>query len=217
MYYPVRKWKGGIQDNVSQELLQNLKQQNLMALPIIPEMQRLQNNMDNILYRAGLGDYDKVRQYMQLQNRFLTYKHQLNSIHEAATMLTQPQEQEQISTNVLAGNCNLPTVPIPVQEPTVILPMTPVQVPTVEPEAKVVAPQALSTMVTSTPTPSALPSSLLTPPPTVDLSPPKKRKRPQIRLTNYLDEEEPKGPSRRSRHLHRNSPYKYSKIQEDDY
>ena len=158
-----------------------------MAPPIIPEMQRLQNNMDNILYRAGLGDYDKVRQYMQLQNRFLTNKHQLNSIHEAATMLTQPQEQEQISTNALAGNCNLPTVPIPVQEPTVILPTTSVQAPTVEPEAKVVAPQALSTTATSTPTPSAFPSSLLTPPPTVDLSPPGKRKRPQIRFINYLD------------------------------
>ena len=28
------------------------------------------NNMDNLLYREDLGDYDKARQYMQPQNRF---------------------------------------------------------------------------------------------------------------------------------------------------
>ena len=54
-----------------------------MAPPVILEMQRLQNNMDNLLYRADLGDYDKARQYMQLQNRSLMYKHQLNSLPDA--------------------------------------------------------------------------------------------------------------------------------------
>ena len=72
--------KGEMEDKVSQELLQYLKQQSLMAPPVIPEMQRLQNSMDNLLYRTDLPDCDKARQYTQLQNRFLTYKHQLNSI-----------------------------------------------------------------------------------------------------------------------------------------
>ena len=79
--------KDKVEDKVSQELLQYLKQQKLMALLVIPEMQRLQNNMDNLLYRADLGDYDKARQYMQQQNWFLMYKHQL--------MRGQPQQRQQ--------------------------------------------------------------------------------------------------------------------------
>ncbi len=74
---------GEVEGSVYKELLQYLKQQNLMATPVIPEMQRIQNNMDNLLYRTDLSDNDKARQYMQLQNRFLTYKHQLNFIPEA--------------------------------------------------------------------------------------------------------------------------------------
>ena len=197
--------QGEEQDNVSQALLKYLKQQNLMAPPLIPEMQRLQNNMDNVLYRADLGEYDKARQYMQLQNRFLTYKHQLNSLPQAATTRTQPEEQEQIPTNVLADH--LQAMPIPAQEPVVTIPTTSVQTPTVEPAVK----------ETSTPPHPSLPPSILTPPPTVEMSPgpSKKRKRPHIRLLNYLDDEKP---SRRSRRLksYRSSPYKYSKTQEDD-
>ncbi|KAL9961330.1 hypothetical protein ACROYT_G030248 [Oculina patagonica] len=94
--------KGQVEGNDSKKLVQYLKQQNLMTLPVISEMQ---NNMDGFLSRGDLAEDEKARQYMQLQNRFLTYKHQLNSIPEAT------QEQKQIST---AGN--LPTVPIPLQE-----------------------------------------------------------------------------------------------------
>ena len=72
--------QGEVQDNVSQALLGYLKQQTLMAPQIIPEVQRLEINMDNLLYRADIRDYDKARQYMQLQNRFLTYKHQLPTV-----------------------------------------------------------------------------------------------------------------------------------------
>ena len=97
-------------------------------------MQHLQNNMDNVLYRADLRDYDKARQYMQLQDRFFKYKHQLNSIPQAATTRTQPEEQEQIPTNFLADH--LPTMPVPAQETTVTIPTTSVQAPTVEPADK---------------------------------------------------------------------------------
>ena len=72
--------KGFEENKISQELLQYLKQQTLMVAPSIPQMQRIQNNMDNLLYRTNLGEDEKEKQYMQLQNRFLTYKHQLKSL-----------------------------------------------------------------------------------------------------------------------------------------
>ena len=54
-----RARQGELQHNVSQALLQYPKQQNLMTPPIIPEMQRLHNNMDNSLYRSDLGRHMK--------------------------------------------------------------------------------------------------------------------------------------------------------------
>lgn len=72
-----------VEDSVSQKLLLYLKQQILMAIPVIPEMQRL--HMDSISSRRDLGEDEKARQYMQLQNRFLTYKSQVNSIPEATS------------------------------------------------------------------------------------------------------------------------------------
>ncbi|KAL9988568.1 hypothetical protein ACROYT_G003026 [Oculina patagonica] len=191
--------KGEVEGNVSKELVQYLKQQNLMTPPVISKLQRLQNNMDSFLSRRDLAEDEKARQYIQLQNRFLTYKHQLNSIPEAT------QEQKQIST---AGN--LPTVPTPLQESPVTIPAAPVQTPNQ---------QVITSMATSTPLPPSPPPSILTPPPTVhveSLSPPKKRKRPQIRFVNYWDDE-PKRPSRRSRRIHKNSPYKSYEGQEENY
>ncbi|KAL9986974.1 hypothetical protein ACROYT_G001204 [Oculina patagonica] len=64
---------GEEEGSVSKELLQYLKQQNLMAAPVVPDTQRLQNNMDGLLSRNDLGEDEKARKYMQLQNRFLTY------------------------------------------------------------------------------------------------------------------------------------------------
>ena len=105
--------KGFEENRISQELLQYLKQQTLMSPPPISEMQRIQNNMDNLLYRTNLGEDHKAKQYMQLQNKFLNYKHQLKSLIPEATLPTQPQESNQISTNVLTGEVG--TAPNPVQ------------------------------------------------------------------------------------------------------
>ena len=140
---------------------------------------------------------------MQLQNKFLNYKHQLKSLIPEATIPTQPQESNQISTNVLTGD--VATATNPIQEPLEIIPATPVQAPT-----QVTAPQVLSNMATS------LPPSILTPLPTVEsLSPVRKCKRPQsVKFVNYLDPEL-KRASRRSRRLHRTSPYKYSQYDKD--
>ena len=182
-----------------------------MVPPPISEMQRIQNNMDNLLYRTNLEEDQKAKQYMQLQKKLLNYKHQLKSLIPEATIPTQPQEPNQISTNVLTGD--LPTAPNPVQEPPEIIPASPVQVP-----IQVTAPQALSTMATSSSISSpSLPASTLTPPPTVEtLSPVRKCKCPQsVQFLNYLDYE-PKKASRRSQCLHRTSPYKYSQYDEDD-
>ena len=143
--------KGFEENRISQELLRYLKQQTLMVLPPISEMQRIQNDMDKLLYRTNLGEDQKARQYMQLQNKFLNYKHQLKSLIPEATIPTQLQESNQISTNVLTGD--VATAPNPVQEPPEIIPATPVQTPT-----QVTAPLALSTMATSS---SISPPSLL--------------------------------------------------------
>ena len=129
--------KGFEENRISQELLRYLKQQTLMVPPPISEMQRIQNNMDNLLYRTNLGEGQKAKQFMQLQNKFLNYKRQLKSLTPEATIPTQPQESSQISTNVLTGDAA--TAPNPVQEPPEIIPVTPVQAPT-----QVTAPQALS-------------------------------------------------------------------------
>ena len=143
--------KGFEENRISQELLRYLKQQTLMVPPPISEMQRIQNNMDNLLHRANLGEDQKAKQYMQLQNKFLNYKHQLKSLIPEATIPTQPQESRQMSTNVLTGDAA--TAPNPVQEPPEIIPATPVQAPT-----QVTTPQTLSTMATSS---SISPPSLL--------------------------------------------------------
>ena len=135
--------KGFQENRISQELLQYLKQQTLMVPPPISEMQRIQNNMDNLLYRTNLGEDQKAKQYMQLQNKFLNYKHQFKSLIPETAIPTQPQESNQISTNVLTGDT--PTAPNPVQEPPEIIPATPVQAP----PTQVTTPQALSTMATS--------------------------------------------------------------------
>ena len=88
---------------------------------------------------------------MPLQNKFLNYKHQLKSLIPEATIPTQPQESNQISTNVLTGDVS--TAPNPVQEPPEIILATPVQAST-----QVTAQQALSTLATSS---SISPPSLL--------------------------------------------------------
>ena len=205
--------KGFEENRVSQELLQYLRQQTLMMPPQISEMQRIQNNVDNLLYRTNLEEDQKAKQYMQLQNKFLNYKNQLKSLIPEATIPTRPKESNQTSTNVQTTG-EVPTAPNAVQEPPKIKTATPVQAPT-----QVTTPQALSTMATSSSiSPPSLPPSVLTPPPTVEsLSPVRKLKRPQsVKFVNYLDYE-PKKATRRSRRLHRTSPYKHSNYDEDDW
>ena len=54
----------GVPDNISQDLLQYLKQQNLATVPVLPAMQKLQDSMDGLLSRKDLGEYERARQYI---------------------------------------------------------------------------------------------------------------------------------------------------------
>ena len=77
-----------------------------MVPPPISEMQRIQNDMDNLLYRKNLGEEQKAKQYMQ----YMQYMQLQNkSLLPETTIPTQPQESNQISTNVLIGE--VPTAP----------------------------------------------------------------------------------------------------------
>ena len=68
-----------VEGNIPQELLRYLKQQNLSTDPHLSAMQRLQSGMDSTLSRSDLGEDEKAKQFLQLQNRHLTFKQQLNT------------------------------------------------------------------------------------------------------------------------------------------
>ena len=67
------------QENIPQELLKYLKQQNLSPVPLLPAMQEIQGNMDDLLSRNDLRDDEKAKRYFQLQNRYVAFKEQLNT------------------------------------------------------------------------------------------------------------------------------------------
>ena len=151
-----------VPDNILQQLLQYLKQQNVMTPPVVPVMQKLQDSMDGLLSRSDLGDDERAKHYMQLQNKYLTFKQQLNSrLKESNPPYS--EEQRQISSNLMPDQEQVSVQAAAVQTPSVIQATT---------AQEVIATQA-------TPAEASLPSSILTPPPTVP-SPTQKRK-------NYLE------------------------------
>ena len=206
--------QGGMQQNISQALLQYLKRQNLATPPVLPAMQQLRDNMDDLLARTDLGDYEKARQYVQLQNKYLTFQHQLNPRYQ------EPNAEKEVLTNSLTSN-----LPRSIQEPVISQP-TPVPPQAAVPATLVDAPAAIQETPISAPSvvpaatplkasPPLPPPGILTPPPTVEMPPPSKQKRklPRIRFRNYLDDDDE--PKRRSRRIHRHQPYKYSKDESD--
>ena len=144
-----------VPDNISQELLQYLKQQNVITPPVVPVMQKLQDSMDGLLSRSDLGDDERAK----LQNKYLTFKQQLNSrLKESNPRYS--EEQRQISSNLRPDQ-----EPVTVQAAAVQTPMV------IQASA---AQEPIATQVT--PAEGSLPSSILAPPPTV-LSPTQKRKK----------------------------------------
>ena len=116
---------------------------------------------------------------MQLQNRFLAFKQQLNSRSRESNPLYS-EEQRENSSNLPPGH-----VPPLIQEPVTV--QAAVETPTTIQVTTAKQPMAAQ----ATPAEASLPSSILTTPPAVELmSPPKRRKRPRIpQLKNYLDDD----------------------------
>ena len=69
--------EAGFQKSIPQELLKYLKQQTLSPVPLLPAMQEIQGNMDDVHSRNDLWDDEKAKRYFQLQNRYLAFKEQL--------------------------------------------------------------------------------------------------------------------------------------------
>ena len=57
----------GFQENIPQELLKYLKQQTLSPVPLLPAMQEIQGNGDDMLSQNDLRGYEKAKRYFQLQ------------------------------------------------------------------------------------------------------------------------------------------------------
>ena len=148
-----------VPDNISQELLQYLKQQNVMTPPVVPVMQNLQDSMDGLLSRSDLGDDERAKHYVQLQNKYLTFKQQLNSRPKESNP-RYSEEQRQISSNFMPDQ-----EPVTVQAAAVQTPMVIQATTAQEPNT-----------TQATPVEASPPSSILTPPPTVP-SPAQKRKK----------------------------------------
>ena len=205
--------QGGMQQNISQALLQYLKQQNLATPPVLPAMQQLRDNMDGLLARTDLGDYEKARQYVQLQNKYLTFQRQLNSRYQ------EPKAEKEVLTISLTSNLPRSIQKLVISQPTPVppqaaVPATLVDAPAAIQETPISAPSVVPAATPLKASPQLPPPDILTPPPTVEMPPPSKQKRklPRIQFRNYLDDDEP---NRRSRRIHRHQPYKYSKDEND--
>ena len=195
--------QAAMEENIPQELLRYLKQQNLSSDPLLPTMQRLQSGMDGTLSRSDLGEDEKAKQFLQLQNRYLTFKQQLNT-HTPLSARNKPEEmsisQPEVNLPASLGDSTTVTAPS--------TPLNPFNVaPNLNQGAILQGPKAI--------TPTPLNPVMLTPPPTVKspspMPSPPKRKRQRIHFVNYLDDDE-SIQKRQSRRLKSQShPYKYAK------
>ena len=53
--------QAGFQENIPQELLKYLKQQTLSPVPLLPAMQEIHGNVDDVLSRNDLRDYEQAK------------------------------------------------------------------------------------------------------------------------------------------------------------
>ena len=201
--------QAGMQESIPHELFKYLKQENLSTTPLLLAMQQLQDGIDSILSRTYLGEDEKAKQFLQLQNRYLTFKQQLNT----NTLLPngiRPSEMNTSRTEVnLSTSTGDSTTVTALSTPLNTFNMTP----NLNQAAILQTPKAL--IGTSLP----LHPAILTPPPTVETPSPMpaapKRKGQRIQFVNYLDDDE-STKKRRSRRLKsKTHPYKYSKQEEE--
>ena len=152
---------------------------------------------------------EKAKRFLQLQNRYLTFKQQLNT----NTVLPDGIRPEEMNTS--EPEVNLPTSTG--DSTTVTALSTPLNAFNVTPNLNQAA--ILQTPKALIATPPLLNPAILTPPPTVETPSPMpaalKWKRQRIWFVNYLDNDEStrKRISRRLRS--KTHPYKYSKQEEE--
>ena len=197
--------QAGFQEKISQELLKYLKQQNLSPVMLLPAMQEIQGNIDDVLYRNDLRDDLKAKRYFQLQNRYLAFKEQLN---------TRTRPEEIIST--------VPDLTSRTQDSSTATTAfsTPLNPFNVTPELTQAAISQKPDKESLTPPPPLNPA-FLTPPPTVETPSQQgpKRKRRRIQFLNYLDDHNAHAKQVRKRSRHKKfpfKPYKYSMGEEDE-
>ena len=177
-------------------------QQTLSPVPLLPAMQEIQGNMDDVLSRNDRRDDEKAKRYFQLQNRYLAYKEQLN---------TRTRPEEIIST--------VPDLTSRTQDSSTAttafsIPLNPFNV---TPELTQAAISQKHDKESLTPPPPLNPA-FLTPPATVETPSQQgpKRKRRRIQFENYLDDHKAHGKQLRKRWHTKFKPYKYSLGEEDE-
>ena len=168
-------------------------------------MQEIQGNMDDVLSRNDLRDDEKAKRYLQLQNRYLAFKEQLN---------TRTRPEEIIST--------VPDLTSRTQDSSTATTAfsTPLNPFNVTPELTQAAISQKPDKESLTPPPPLNPA-FLTPPPTVQTPSQKgpKRKRRRIQFLNYLDDHNAHGKEMRKRSRHKKfrvKSYSYSMGEEDE-
>ena len=196
-----------MQGNFSKELLRYLKHQNLSADPLLPAMEEVQDRMVDILSRTDLSNDEKAKRYFQLQDRYLSFKQQMNT-----PTVRHPDaiEREEI-------NSTFPEQISKQDSSTSKASTTPLNPFNTTP--KLNQPSILPKPTTLRSTPLISNPSILTPPPTIETpSQGPKRKRRCIHFVNYLDDnvsQKQRKQTRRQRY--RAEPYKYSRYQDEDW
>ena len=181
--------QAGFQENIPQELLKYLKQQTLSPVPFLPAMQEIQGNMDDVLSRNDLRDDEKAKGYLQLQNRYLAFKEQLNTT-------TRPEEIISTVPDLTSRTQDSSTATTAFSTP-----LNPFNV----------TPELTEAAISQKPPPPLNPA-FLTPPPTVETPSQHgpKRKRRWIQFLNYLDDHKSHGKQLKKRRHKKFKPYKYS-------
>ena len=177
--------QAGFQENIPQELLKYLKQQTLSPVPLLPAMQEIQGNMDDVLSRNDLRDDEKAKRYFQLQNRYLAFKEQLNT-------RTRPEEIISTVPDLTSSTQDSSTATTPFS--------TPLNPFNVTPELTQAAISQKPDKESLTP-PLPLNPNFLTPPPTVETPSQQgpNRKRRRVQFVNYLDNHKAHGKQLRKR------------------
>ena len=194
------------QGNISPELLKYLRQQNLSTAPVLPAMQQLQDSMDGLLSRIDLREYEKAEQYLELQNRCLTLKHQFNA---------RPRQSDETKDvlPVIRKIIYPPLYKNLQQYLTAVTTSTPLNL-------FITTPSLNLALTKQEPTTTTLKSVVLIPPPTVQTpSPAPRQKRPRIQFVNYLDtdDDKPKRRSRRYRYIIKLSPTSILRIKKTNF